>query len=95
MILEIFRLSGIKPKLNKKWNTHDKGVYTKEIEDLAMEMFMPSIPGEVEFFSNEGICIISKEEVCNRPNEQGGGWGIVRFRELRIFSANVGPRFLK
>ena len=52
-----------------------KGVYTKHIEDLAMEGFMPSIPipGEVEFFSNEDICIISKEEVGNGPNEQGGG----------------------
>ena len=38
-----------------------------------MEWFMQSIPGEVEFFSNEAICIISKEEVGNRPNEQGGG----------------------
>jgi len=40
-------------------------VHTKEIEDLAMEGFIPSIPGEVEFFSNEDICIISKEEVRN------------------------------
>ena len=73
MILAIFRLSGIKPKLNEELNIHDKGVYTKEIEDLAMEGFMPSIPGEVEFFSKEDICIISKEEIGNRPNEQGGG----------------------
>jgi len=47
---------------------HDKGMHTKEIEDLAMEGFIPSIP-EVEFFSNEDICIISKEEVRNWPNE--------------------------
>jgi len=52
VILAIFRLSGIKPKLNEELNIHDKGVYTKEVEDLAMEGFMPSIPGEVEFFSN-------------------------------------------
>ena len=29
-----------------------------------MEGFMPSIPGEVELFSNEDICIISKEEAA-------------------------------
>ena len=68
MILAIFRLSRIKPKLNEGLNIHDKGVYTKESEDLAMEGFMPSIPGEVDFFSNEDICIISKEEIGNRPN---------------------------
>ena len=55
MILAIFRLSGIKPELNEELNIHAKGVYTKEIEDLSMEGFMPSIPGEVEFFSNEDI----------------------------------------
>ena len=55
-MLEIFWLSGIKPKLNEELNIiHSKGVYTKEIEDPAMEGFMPSIPGEVEFFSNEDI----------------------------------------
>jgi len=37
---------------------------------------MPSILREVEHFSNEDICIISKKEVGNRPNEQGVGWGI-------------------
>ena len=68
-IFRLFRLSGIKPKLNEELNIHDKGVATKEIEDLAMERSMPSIPGEVNFFSNEDICIISKEEVSNRPNE--------------------------
>ena len=36
---------------------------TKEIEDLVMEGFIPSIPGEVELFSNEDVCIISKEKV--------------------------------
>jgi len=36
---------------------------------------MPSIPREVELFSNENICIISKEEVGNRPNEQALGVG--------------------
>src|SRR6218665_2892430 len=62
----IFRnsgLSGSKPKLNEELNIHDKGVATKEIEDLGMEGFMPSIP-EAEFFSNEDICIISKEEAA-------------------------------
>ena len=73
MIFRNSGLSGIKSKLNEELNIQDKGVATKEIEDLAMEGFMPSIPGEVEFFSNEDICIISKEEVGNRPNEQGGG----------------------
>jgi len=34
---------------------------------------MPSIPKEIEHFSNEDICIISKKEVGNRPNEQGVG----------------------
>jgi len=34
---------------------------------------MPSILREVELFSNEDVCIISKEEVGNRPNEQGAG----------------------
>ena len=60
-------------ELNEKLNIHDKRVATKEIEDLAMEGFMPSIPGKVKLLSNEDICIISKEEDGNRPNEQGGG----------------------
>jgi len=34
---------------------------------------MPLIPGEVEFFSNEDICITSQKEVGNRANEQAGG----------------------
>jgi len=34
---------------------------------------MPSIPEEIGLFSNEDICIISKEEVGYRPNEQVGG----------------------
>ena len=58
----------LQAKLNEESNIHDKGMHTKEIEDLAMEGFIPSIP-EVEFFSNEDICIISKEEVRNWPNE--------------------------
>ena len=45
----MFRLSGIKPKLNEELSIHDKWIGTKEIEDLAMEGFMPSIPGDVEF----------------------------------------------
>jgi len=34
---------------------------------------MSSIPREVDFFSNKDICIISKEKIGNRPNEQRGG----------------------
>jgi len=34
---------------------------------------MPSIPGEVDLFNNEAFCIISREDVSNRPTEQGGG----------------------
>ena len=74
MILGILGYRELNPSQNyEELNIHDKRVATKEIEDLAMEGFMPSIPGDVEFFSNEDICIISKEEVGNRPNEQGGG----------------------
>jgi len=40
VFLSIFRLSGIKPKLNEELNIHAKGVATKEINDLAMERFM-------------------------------------------------------
>jgi len=79
------RLSGIKPKLNEELNIHGKGVATKKIENFAMEGFMPSIP--VNFFGNEDICAISKQEVGNRPNEQAGGWGIKTSYNLgvRIF----------
>jgi len=44
VILAIFRPSGIKPNLNEELNIHDKGVATKEIEDLAMEGFMQGRP---------------------------------------------------
>ena len=84
----------MKYKLNEELNIHDKRVATEEIEDLAM----PSIPEEVELFINEDISIISKEEVGNRSNEQGGGWGIKTWYDLwewGFFSANVGPRFQK
>ena len=50
-----------------------KGLLLKRSKICVMERFIPSIPGEVELFSNEDVCIISKEEVGNRPIEQGGG----------------------
>ena len=42
VILSIFRLSGVKPKLHvsEELNIHAKGVATKEIENLAMEKFI-------------------------------------------------------